>query len=222
MRRTGLDHSDIATTLWMRCSFSQGPGPVSWVSWPAFRWMLCSERLGDSPSRQRNLRSHARYRGVTLPKRMTLRLTDQLAGDLEAIARAENVPVAEEARRALAEHIASRRSDAAFQGRLRKSMERHQEILRRLPPISGFRVLRLDSNSQVRSTPQLNNPAGRPVSATSERADRRGEFSSADTEQVPRLGRWGWPGGEIPTSSHRKPPQRPRWPRAGCRSGPTC
>ena len=67
-----------------------------------------------------------------MPKSMTLRLTDQQAADLEAIARVENVPVAEEVRRALAEHIAARRSDSAFQGRLRKSIARNQEILRRL------------------------------------------------------------------------------------------
>lgn len=70
--------------------------------------------------------------GHTIDLFSTLRLTDPLAADLEAIGRVENVPVAEEVRRALTEHIASRRSDTAFQGRLRKSIERNQEILRRL------------------------------------------------------------------------------------------
>jgi len=51
---------------------------------------------------------------------------------LEAIARIENVPVAEEVRRALAEHIAARRKDKAFQARLKASIERNAEILRRL------------------------------------------------------------------------------------------
>ncbi len=67
-----------------------------------------------------------------MPKAMTLRLTDEQAAQLEAIARVENVPVAEEVRRALANHIAERRSDRAFQARLKASMKRNQEILKRL------------------------------------------------------------------------------------------
>lgn len=63
---------------------------------------------------------------------MTLRLTDEQAAELEAIARVENVPIAEEVRRALAEHIAARRSDQEFQARLRASLERNREILERL------------------------------------------------------------------------------------------
>lgn len=42
---------------------------------------------------------------------MTLRLDDEQAAELDAIARIENVPVAEEVRRALAAHIAGRRKD---------------------------------------------------------------------------------------------------------------
>jgi predicted transcriptional regulator len=67
-----------------------------------------------------------------MAKSMTLRLTDELAADLEAIARVENVPIAEEVRRALSEHIAARRKDRAFQARLRASLERNREILERL------------------------------------------------------------------------------------------
>ena len=67
-----------------------------------------------------------------MPKSMTLRLDDAQAAELDAIARIENVPVAEEVRRALAAHIAARRKDRAFQARLKASMERNQEILRRL------------------------------------------------------------------------------------------
>ena len=48
---------------------------------------------------------------------MTLRLTDEQAAELEAIARVENVPIAEEVRIALKEHIAKRRRDRAFQAR---------------------------------------------------------------------------------------------------------
>jgi hypothetical protein len=67
-----------------------------------------------------------------MPKSMTLRLTDEQAAELEAIARVENVPIAEEVRVALAEHIANRRRDRAFQTRLKASIKRNQEILDRL------------------------------------------------------------------------------------------
>ena len=67
-----------------------------------------------------------------MAKAMTLRLDDDVAAELEAIARIENVPIAEEVRRALADHIAARRKDGKFQARLKASIERNQEILRRL------------------------------------------------------------------------------------------
>lgn len=63
---------------------------------------------------------------------MTLRLTDEQAAELDAIARIENVPVAEEVRQAISDRIAARRKDKAFQARLKASIERNQEILRRL------------------------------------------------------------------------------------------
>lgn len=67
-----------------------------------------------------------------MPKSMTLRLTDEQAAQLEAIARIENVPIAEEVRVALAEHIEKRRRDRGFQARLKASIKRNQEILDRL------------------------------------------------------------------------------------------
>jgi type III secretory pathway component EscU len=67
-----------------------------------------------------------------MPKNMTLRLSDEQAAELEAIAKVENVPVAEEVRRALALHIATRRKDRAFRARLKASIDRNQEILKRL------------------------------------------------------------------------------------------
>ena len=67
-----------------------------------------------------------------MAKSMTLRLTDDQASELEAIARIENVPIAEEVRRALAAHINQRRHDRAFQARLKASIKRNQEILNRL------------------------------------------------------------------------------------------
>lgn len=68
----------------------------------------------------------------TMARNMTLRLTDEQAEELEAIAKVENVPIAEEVRRAIAELIDARRQDRAFQARLRASMERNREILERL------------------------------------------------------------------------------------------
>lgn len=67
-----------------------------------------------------------------MTKNMTLRLSDEQAAELDAIAQVENVPVAEAVRQALAEHIAARRKDRAFQERLKASIQRNQEILRRL------------------------------------------------------------------------------------------
>jgi predicted transcriptional regulator len=67
-----------------------------------------------------------------MPKNMTLRLTDEQAEELEAIARVENVPIAEEVRRAITELIEARRQDPAFRDRLKASMERNREILERL------------------------------------------------------------------------------------------
>ncbi len=63
---------------------------------------------------------------------MTLRLTDEQAEELATIARVENVPIAEEVRRAIADLIAARRRDTAFQARLQASLERNREILERL------------------------------------------------------------------------------------------
>jgi predicted transcriptional regulator len=67
-----------------------------------------------------------------MPKNMTLRLSDEQAAELEAIAKVENVPIAEEVRRALATHIAARRKDRTFRARLKASIDRNQEILKRL------------------------------------------------------------------------------------------
>jgi predicted transcriptional regulator len=67
-----------------------------------------------------------------MAKNMTLRLSDEQAAELDAIARVENVPIAEEVRQALTDYIAAKRQDQQFQARLRASLERNQEILRRL------------------------------------------------------------------------------------------
>ncbi len=69
---------------------------------------------------------------LPMTKAMTLRLDDEMAAQLEAIARAEDVPIAEEVRQALAAHIDGRRRDKAFQARLAASIKRNREILDRL------------------------------------------------------------------------------------------
>lgn len=67
-----------------------------------------------------------------MPKGFTVRLDDEQAQDIEAIAEVEGVSVAEEIRRAIGERIAERRKDTAFQQRLRQSLEDNQRILERL------------------------------------------------------------------------------------------
>ena len=65
-------------------------------------------------------------------KAMTLRLSDEQATELEVVARAEGIPVSELVRKAIDEHIAARRGDAAFRARLQERMSRDREILERL------------------------------------------------------------------------------------------
>jgi len=65
-------------------------------------------------------------------KTMTLRLSDEQAGDLEAMARVDGVPVSEAVRVAIDERIKARRSDREFQARLRKLIAENQRALERL------------------------------------------------------------------------------------------
>lgn len=66
------------------------------------------------------------------PKAMTVRVDPEQAAALEAVAGVDGVPVAEAIRRAIAEHIESRRRDKDFQARLRASLERNRRILEKL------------------------------------------------------------------------------------------
>ncbi len=63
---------------------------------------------------------------------MTLRLSQEQAEALEAVAQADGVPVAEVVRSAITEHVERRRKDKAFQQRLRASLERNRRILEKL------------------------------------------------------------------------------------------
>jgi hypothetical protein len=62
----------------------------------------------------------------------TVRVPEDQAEEIEAIAEADGVSVAEEVRAALTDRIAVRRSDKAFQERLRATMERNRRVLDRL------------------------------------------------------------------------------------------
>jgi hypothetical protein len=63
---------------------------------------------------------------------MTLRLSQDQASALEAVARVHGVTVAEEVRAAIEDRIKALRSDPDFQERLRLSLERNQQILKGL------------------------------------------------------------------------------------------
>ncbi len=65
-------------------------------------------------------------------KAFTVRLDVDQASDLEAVAAADGVSVAEEIRRAVADRIEDRRKDPAFQTRIRSIIEQNQRVLERL------------------------------------------------------------------------------------------
>jgi hypothetical protein len=65
-------------------------------------------------------------------KAFTVRLDVDQASDLEAVASADGVSVAEEIRRAVADRIEVRRRDPAFQTRIRSIIEQNQRVLKRL------------------------------------------------------------------------------------------
>jgi hypothetical protein len=81
-----------------------------------------------------------RYRDTDAPREefdvttraRTLRLPEDQAKDLEAIAGVDEVSINEEIRQAIAAHIEARRGDADFRKRLEASIVRNKEILERL------------------------------------------------------------------------------------------
>ncbi|HWC07715.1 MAG TPA: hypothetical protein VG458_01560 [Solirubrobacterales bacterium] len=62
-------------------------------------------------------------------KAMSLRLTDEKAAELAAVARADDMPVSEAVREAIDNHIAARRGDKDFQKRLKRRLEEDREVL---------------------------------------------------------------------------------------------
>lgn len=67
-----------------------------------------------------------------MTKNLTVRLPDELAGDIEAIARAEGSSLNETIRSALVEAVERRRSDPEFKALLRRIIEEDRELLDRL------------------------------------------------------------------------------------------
>lgn len=62
----------------------------------------------------------------------TVRLDPDQAAELEAVAAADGVSIAEVIRQAVADRIVARRKDPAFQVRIRSIVERNQRVLERL------------------------------------------------------------------------------------------
>ena len=67
-----------------------------------------------------------------MSKGFTVRLDDEQAAELEAIAKVDGVSVAEEIRQAITVQIAERRKDEEFRARLRQSIKDNQKVLERL------------------------------------------------------------------------------------------
>lgn len=67
-----------------------------------------------------------------MAKAMTLRLPEDKAAELEAVARADEMPVSEAVREAINRHIEERRNDKAFRDRLRQRIKEDEHVLKRL------------------------------------------------------------------------------------------
>lgn len=65
-------------------------------------------------------------------KAMSLRLPEEQADQLQAIARVEEVSISDAVREAIDKQIAAKRNDKDFQARLKKRLEEDQEVLKRL------------------------------------------------------------------------------------------
>jgi len=65
-------------------------------------------------------------------KSMTLRLSDEIAAELDAVARVDGTTVADQVRSAIEDRITARRADDEFQARRRKALEENKAALERL------------------------------------------------------------------------------------------
>jgi hypothetical protein len=69
---------------------------------------------------------------ATMTKNFTVRLPDEEATDVEALARAEGLSLNETVRRALVEAVERRRVDPAFRDRVQRIIKEDRELLERL------------------------------------------------------------------------------------------
>jgi predicted transcriptional regulator len=70
--------------------------------------------------------------GASGTKSVLLRLNEDLADRLRAVAEVEDRTVSDVIREAIAEHVERRRSDPEFRRRVAESMKRHERLLRLL------------------------------------------------------------------------------------------
>lgn len=67
---------------------------------------------------------------------MSLRLPEDQAAEIAAVARTDGMPISEAVREAIEKHIADRKGDPVFQDRLKALLEADQKTLKRLA--AGF------------------------------------------------------------------------------------
>jgi predicted transcriptional regulator len=67
-----------------------------------------------------------------MTKATSIRIDDDLKAEMDAVARADDVPASEVIRAALYRYIAERKSDPQFQARLRELLEKDREVIERL------------------------------------------------------------------------------------------
>jgi predicted transcriptional regulator len=67
-----------------------------------------------------------------MTKTITVRLSDDLAADAEALARVEGKSLNETVKQSLAEAVAQRRKDPEFKARVARIIEEDKELLERL------------------------------------------------------------------------------------------
>lgn len=73
-----------------------------------------------------------RWYHATMVKNFTVRLPDEEAADVEALARAEGLSLNETVRRALVEAVEARRGDPDFRSRVQRIIDEDRELLERL------------------------------------------------------------------------------------------
>jgi predicted DNA-binding protein len=65
-------------------------------------------------------------------KVLSLRLPEEIATEIAAVARADGVSVSRAIREAIEHHVAARRADKTFKERLKRRLEEDREVLERL------------------------------------------------------------------------------------------